>query len=64
MAGTKKVLGVIKFEILISKSETNSHFQNSKASGLLLFGGFEIWPFEIVSNFGIRASDLTPLDRE
>jgi hypothetical protein len=27
-------------------------------SQLLLFGTFEFWSFEIVSDFGFRASDL------
>jgi len=47
-----------KFEIRISKSETNSNFQNSNFLNFYLFRTFEIWSFEIVSNFGFRASDL------
>ena len=46
------------FEIRISKSETNPNVQNSKFVNFYLFRRFEIWSFEIVSNFGFRASDL------
>ncbi len=56
-------LGVEKSEIRISKSETNSNLRNSK-SQTFLFGTFEIWSFEIVSNFGFRASNLDPVDTE
>ena len=39
------------FEIRISKSETNPNVQNSKFVNFYLFRTFEIWSFEIVSNF-------------
>ena len=42
--------GVEKSEIRISKSETNSNFQNPNSLNFL-FGTFKIWSFEIVSNF-------------
>jgi hypothetical protein len=40
-----------KSEIRISRSETNSKFQNSNFSNFYLFRAFGIWSFKIVSNF-------------
>ncbi len=47
----------MKFEFQSAKYETNSKLECSNSQNLL-FGSFEFWSFDIVSNFDIRISDL------
>ena len=48
---------IIKSEIRISKSETNSKFKCSNFQNLV-FWSFEFWSLDIVSNFVIRYSNF------
>ncbi len=60
----------VKYEIRISKSETNPKFECSNAQNnqesihcltVNLFGTLEFWSFELVSYFGFRASNFVPI---